>query len=80
MSLSKLDIFEPLPEELKGKYDVVHLRFFMTVARDDNVQTVIKNLRDMLSEYNRAPSKADSVARLSTDWDCKGQPSSSATS
>lgn len=80
MSLSKLDIFEPLPEELKGRYDVVHLRFFMTVARDDNMQIVIKNLKDMLSEYNPAPSKADSVARLSAHWDCKGQPSSSATS
>ena len=50
MSLSKLDIFKPLPEELKGKYDVVHLRFFMAVVVDDNVQIVIKNLKDMLSK------------------------------
>lgn len=52
MSLSKLDIFKPLPKELKGKYDVVHLRFFMTVASDDNVQVVLNNLKAMLSEYN----------------------------
>lgn len=50
MSLSKLDIFEPLPQELRGKYDVVHLRFFMTIASDDNVQIVINNLKGMLSE------------------------------
>ena len=52
MTLSKLDIFKPLPQELKGKYDVVHLRFFMAVAIDDNIQIVIKNLKDMLSEYD----------------------------
>ena len=52
VTLSKLDIFQPLPEELKGKYDVVHLRFFMAVTVDDNVQVVIKNLKDMLSKYN----------------------------
>ena len=52
MALSKLDIFKPLPEELKGKYDVVHLRFFMAVAVDDNVHIVIKNLKNMLSKYN----------------------------
>lgn len=50
VSLGKLDIFKPLPDELKNKYDVVHLRFFMTVASDDNVQTVINNLKGMLSK------------------------------
>ena len=52
VTLSKLDIFQPLPEELKGKYDVVHLRFFMAVAVDDNVKIVIENLKEMLSKYN----------------------------
>lgn len=50
MSLSKLDIFKPLPKELIEKYDVVHLRFFMAVASDDNVRIAIKNLKGMLSE------------------------------
>lgn len=50
VSLSKLDIFKPLPEELKRKYDVVHLRFFMTIASDDNVHIVVNNLKAMLSE------------------------------
>ena len=50
MSLSKLDIFKPLPEELRERYDAVHLRFFMTVASDDNVQVVVDNLKSMLSK------------------------------
>ena len=50
VSLSKLDIFKRLPERLKGKYDMVHLRFFMTIAGDDNIRVVIRNLKDMLSE------------------------------
>ena len=52
VSLCKLAILKPLPERLKGVYDVVHLRFFMTVASDDNVKVVMGNLRDMLSEWN----------------------------
>lgn len=48
--LSKLDIFKPLPENLKGKYDVVHLRYFMTIAKEYNVQVVLENLRHMLSK------------------------------
>ena len=50
MSLSKLDIFKPLPQDLKGKYDVVHLRFFMTVATDESVKIVLSNLKEMLSK------------------------------
>ena len=48
-TLTKLDIFNPLPEELRGKYDVVHLRFFMTIANDENVHVIIENLKTMLS-------------------------------
>ena len=50
VTLSTLDIFQPVPEELKGKYDVVHLRFFMCVANDDDVQVVVNHLAEMLSE------------------------------
>ncbi|KAL6722287.1 hypothetical protein ACLMJK_001394 [Lecanora helva] len=48
VSLSTLDIFKPLPEGLKGGYDVVHLRYFMTIARDDTIRVVLENLRGML--------------------------------
>ena len=62
MSLSKLDILKPLPEQLKGRYDVVHLRFFMTVASDDNVQIVVNNLKAMLSESSVILCQAASPA------------------
>ena len=53
--LAKLDIFKPLPEELAAKYDIVHLRFFMTIASDQNVGIVIQNLKKMLSKYVLKP-------------------------
>ena len=56
-SLSKLDIFKPLPQELREKYDAVHLRFFMSIATDENVQVVVNNLKGMLSEWNLIPSQ-----------------------
>ncbi|KAI4187442.1 MAG: hypothetical protein L6R41_002821 [Letrouitia leprolyta] len=73
VSLSKFDIFEPLPAGLVGKFDVVHLRFFMTVATDDNLQAVIDNLtamlkpgghlqwveRDWLSKFPNSASETD---------------------
>ncbi len=71
VSLSKLGIFEPLPERLKGVYDVVHLRFFMTVASDDDVQVVIGNLRDMLSEWDPGSDYTGLVMWLSLEWDGK---------
>ena len=49
--LQKLDIFKPLPEELVGKYDVVHLRFFMTIAKDSDIGVALGNLRRMLSMF-----------------------------
>jgi len=58
-TLSKLDISKPLPEELKGKYDVVHLRCFMTIASDDNVDVVIENLKRMLSKCNLSAGSLD---------------------
>ena len=68
MTLAKLDIFKPLPQGLKEKYDVVHLRFFMAVAVDDNIQIVIKNLKDMLSEYDFID---DFAPRLRAEADLK---------
>ncbi|KAL9065489.1 MAG: hypothetical protein Q9161_008194 [Pseudevernia consocians] len=80
-SLSKLDIFKPLPEKLKKKYDVVHLRFFMTIASDDNIQIVISNLKDMLKPggylqwverdwMSKFPEKADSSDDPHTQITC----------
>ncbi|KAL8784507.1 MAG: hypothetical protein Q9195_009017 [Heterodermia aff. obscurata] len=74
-TLSTLDIFKPLPEELVGKYDVVHLRFFMTVAKDSDVGLALRNLekmlkpgghlqwveRDWLSKFPKTASETDNA-------------------
>jgi len=49
VSFQKLDIFKPIPEELKGKYDVVHIRFFLPVVGKTGPELAIKAALDMLS-------------------------------
>lgn len=49
--LRELDLYEPLPAELEGIYDVVHLRLFFVVIRNDDPSPVLQNLLRMLSEF-----------------------------
>lgn len=44
-----LDIFKPLPEQLEGRFDVVHVRLFMYVIKNGNPKTIVKNVCKMLS-------------------------------
>lgn len=46
-TLSKLDIFKPLPEDSRENYEVMHMRFFVTIAGNDDVNVVIENLKGM---------------------------------
>lgn len=48
--LRELDLYEPLPAELEGIYDVVHLRLFFVVIRNDDPGPVLRNMLRMLSE------------------------------
>ena len=48
VSLQNLDICEGIPEELLGKYDVVHVRHFLLVVKDDPL-ILLKNLVALLS-------------------------------
>lgn len=50
LSLSTLDIFPPVPEELIGKYDIIHVRLFILVVRDDDPTPILRNLISMLSQ------------------------------
>ena len=50
ISLSRLDVLKPIPEELKGKYDLVHVRLFLAVVQDDDPTPILRNLMDMLSQ------------------------------
>ena len=50
ISLHRLNVLKPIPEELKGKYDLVHLRLFLAVVKNDNPAPILRNLMDMLSQ------------------------------
>ncbi|THD00355.1 hypothetical protein EYZ11_000248 [Aspergillus tanneri] len=48
-SLRSVDIYQPLPEDLYGVYDIIHLRLFLVVIRNDDPVPVLSNLVKMLS-------------------------------
>ncbi|KJZ77765.1 hypothetical protein HIM_02942 [Hirsutella minnesotensis 3608] len=48
VSLGLLDSFQDPPPELRGRYDVVHLRAFVVVLRKRDVNLVISNAMKML--------------------------------
>lgn len=52
------DLFGEVPEELVGKYDLVHLALIGVVIKDDNAVPVIKNLCKLLSESDTSIATA----------------------
>ena len=48
--MHKLDAFSPLPHELVGKYDIVHLRLFIVLVRNNDPAPLLRNLIQMLSK------------------------------
>lgn len=54
VSLGKVDILKPIPEELVGKYDVVHVGLIVLVIEKDNPLPVLDNLLALLSTYLRS--------------------------
>ena len=46
----KLDAFSPLPHELLGKYDIVHLRLFIVLVKNNDPVPLLENLIRMLSK------------------------------
>lgn len=55
VSLQALDVGEGIPEELLGMYDVVHIRHFLLVVKDDPL-SLLKNLVALLSKLLSFPS------------------------
>jgi hypothetical protein len=49
VSLRTLDILQPVPDELKGQYDVVCIRYFGVLIRNNDPVFVLRNLVDLLS-------------------------------
>lgn len=50
ITLSVLDLLKKPPEELRGKFDVVHVRLILSVIRSDGAERVIRNLKALLSK------------------------------
>ena len=48
--MHKLDAFSPLPHELLGKYDIVHLRLFIVLVKNNDPVPLLRNLIRMLSK------------------------------
>ncbi|KAL2820635.1 hypothetical protein BJX63DRAFT_427961 [Aspergillus granulosus] len=46
--LKKLDILAPMPEELRGRYDIVAIRFFSLIVKNNDVDTLLGNLLSLL--------------------------------
>lgn len=50
VAMHKLDAFSPLPHDLVGKYDIVHLRLFTVLIKHNNPVPLLRNLIGMLSK------------------------------
>ena len=46
-----MDVFEDVPRNLVGRFDVVHIRTFCIVVKNGNPGPLLKNLIEMLSEF-----------------------------
>jgi len=44
------DALVSLPEDLRGKYDIVHIRAFASIIKNNNVEPLIKTLLGLLSK------------------------------
>ncbi|KAL2862587.1 uncharacterized protein BJX67DRAFT_385505 [Aspergillus lucknowensis] len=48
VSLNTLDTLKPIPKDLKGKYDVVCMRLFGVLVKNDDPRVALRNMVDML--------------------------------
>ena len=50
VSLHSLDVFDPVPEDLVGKYDVIHIQLFVLIVKKNDPVPLLRNVLRMLSE------------------------------
>ena len=51
-----MDILKPIPEHLKGTYDVVHVGLVVLVVPQDDPTSVLEAALSLLSEQCRVPA------------------------
>ncbi|KAI0487359.1 hypothetical protein F4859DRAFT_509927 [Xylaria cf. heliscus] len=49
VSLHEHDAFKPFPAQFLGTFDVVNLRFFITLLNTENIQRLLSNLKALLT-------------------------------
>ena len=47
--MRKWDVYDALPPEFVGRYDVVHVRFFLCVVREGDLRSLLRKFMMMLS-------------------------------
>lgn len=52
VTLSTWDALSEVPEHMKGQYDVVHVRFLLTIVANNDPSKLAKNLIEMLSKFD----------------------------
>lgn len=58
--LNILDILRPIPADLRGKFDIVHVGLVVLVVENGNPSALLENLLTMLSMPTPAASKVQS--------------------
>ncbi|KAJ4286480.1 hypothetical protein N0V90_013180 [Kalmusia sp. IMI 367209] len=43
-----VDCFKPIPEEYRGQFDVVNLRFWLCIVNDDSAEALLENILTLL--------------------------------
>ncbi|KAL9118055.1 MAG: hypothetical protein Q9187_005404 [Circinaria calcarea] len=66
VNMYKLDVFEELPDDLVGKYDVIHARLFLLIVQNNDPTPILKNFIRMLIAINATTGQKD--ARMHPTW------------
>lgn len=56
--LIEQDIYSPLPEDMVGKYDIVHVQLFLLCVKDNDPIPLIQKFIQLLSRFS-APLSCD---------------------
>uniref|UniRef100_A0A1Y1KBW6 Methyltransferase domain-containing protein n=1 Tax=Photinus pyralis TaxID=7054 RepID=A0A1Y1KBW6_PHOPY len=69
VKLSIMDSFDQVPPELVGKYDVVHLRFWVCIVRGNNVEKLIHHAKALLKPGGWIQWEEANLGRIVTNGD-----------
>jgi len=50
VAMHHLDVFADIPQQMIGKYDIIHLRLFLLIVRDNDPSPLLNNVLKMLSK------------------------------